>query len=98
MKDMPSEWMADKEVSTGQCYPPETLKRIMEFCGRTKIHLISDEVYAMSVFGPGYLEAVPFTSVLSIDPTGLMDPEYVQVMYGMSKVNLSDHRLEKKKC
>ncbi|KAH9221867.1 pyridoxal phosphate-dependent transferase [Leptodontidium sp. 2 PMI_412] len=69
----------------GQCYPPETLKRIMEFCGRTKIHLISDEVYAMSVFGPGYLEAVPFTSVLSIDPTGLMDPEYVQVMYGMSK-------------
>jgi hypothetical protein len=42
----------------------------------------------MSVYDTGYLEAAPFTSVLSIDTTDLIDPEYIQVMYGMSKVTL----------
>ena len=51
-----------------------------------KSHLISDELYAMSVFDSGNNNAAPFTSVLSFDTTDLIYPEYVQVLYGMGKV------------
>ncbi|KAF9877168.1 ACC synthase [Colletotrichum karsti] len=66
----------------GRCYPRETLVKIMEFCGRRGIHLISDEVYGLSVFSDA-LE--PFTSVLSIDPAGVIDPDLVHVEYGLAK-------------
>lgn len=57
----------------------------MRFCNKHNIHLISDEIYAMTVYHtdnqhPG------FTSVLSIEPSGIIDPNLVHVMYGLSKV------------
>lgn len=57
----------------------------MKFCQKHSIHLISDEIYGLSVFETGN-SAIPFTSVLSFDPAGLIDPDYLHVFYGMSKV------------
>ncbi|CAI7571734.1 unnamed protein product [Penicillium glandicola] len=69
----------------GRCYPVETLKAIARFCSRHSLHLISDEVYASCVFDSGDPEAVPFTSILSLGFTGLIDPNLVHVLYGFSK-------------
>ena len=57
----------------------------MQFCQKHYIHLLSDEIYACSVFDSGGADATPFTSVLSIDPEGLIDTNLVHVIYGMSK-------------
>lgn len=58
----------------------------MGLCQKHKIHLISDEVYALSIFDSGDSNALPFTSVLAIDSTDLIRPDYLHVLYGMSKV------------
>ncbi|KXH64618.1 1-aminocyclopropane-1-carboxylate synthase [Colletotrichum salicis] len=68
----------------GRCYPRETLVAIMRFCGRYKIHLDSDEVYGLSEFRSSD-EMPGFTSVLSIDPEGIIDPYLVHVEYGLAK-------------
>jgi xeroderma pigmentosum group C-complementing protein len=70
----------------GKCYPFETLKELFMFCHRYSIHLISDEIYALSVFNVEGSKRTPFTSVLSIDPTGLLRTDQIHVQYGMSKV------------
>lgn len=75
----------ERANSAGQCYSPEALKAILAFCNKHSIHLISDEIYAFSVYNMG--ESSPgFTSVLSFDMTGIIDSSLVHVMYGMSKV------------
>lgn len=66
--------------------PVETLRAIASFCGRHKLHLISDEIYAKSVFeNPQAQEAVPFTSVLALDLADRIDSRLVHVLYGASK-------------
>ncbi|KAL6821289.1 pyridoxal phosphate-dependent transferase [Trichoderma camerunense] len=69
----------------GRCYPRETLVALMAFCQKHRIHFISDEVYASTVFDSGEPDTHPFTSVLSIDPTGIIDQDLVHVEYGMAK-------------
>ncbi|KAJ0166684.1 1-aminocyclopropane-1-carboxylate synthase-like protein 1 [Colletotrichum tanaceti] len=75
----------------GRCYPRETLVAIMRFCQSHRIHLISDEIYGLSVFSTSSSsssssEPLPtFTSVLSIDPEGIIDPDLVHVEYGLAK-------------
>ncbi|CAG8357156.1 unnamed protein product [Penicillium salamii] len=69
----------------GRCYPIETLKAIAKFCSRHALHLISDEVYASCVFETTDPEAVPFTSIISLDLSNLIDPNLVHVLYGFSK-------------
>ncbi|KAI6082189.1 acc synthase [Hypoxylon rubiginosum] len=69
----------------GQCYPRETLEGLMRFCAAKKIHLISDEIYALSVYKRRDGLSEEFTSVRAIDPTGIIDPSLVHVLYGMSK-------------
>ncbi|KAJ5303505.1 hypothetical protein N7476_010304 [Penicillium atrosanguineum] len=76
---------AHLEFKPGRCYPVKTLKHIARFCDRHKLHLISDEVYASCVFETGDPEAVPFTSILSLDLKNLIDPNLVHVLYGFSK-------------
>lgn len=49
--------------------------------------MISDEVYALSVYDTGATDLPTFTSALSIDPTGLIEAERLHIFYGMSKVN-----------
>ncbi|ODM22897.1 hypothetical protein SI65_00486 [Aspergillus cristatus] len=69
----------------GRCYPTETLTEIVKFCSRYQLHLISDEVYASCIFNSGHPDAVPFTSVLSLDLPALIDPNLVHLLYGFSK-------------
>ncbi|KAM0547580.1 hypothetical protein ACHAPJ_010324 [Fusarium lateritium] len=69
----------------GRCYPKKTLIELMRFCQRNQLHLISDEVYAMSTWDNDGSQAPPFTSCLSIDPTGIIDPSLVHVVWGVSK-------------
>lgn len=72
----------------GQCYPKEVLEACVVFCARHNIHLISDEVYALSSFsstdfprGP-----IPFTSILSLDVAALGgDPSRVHMIWSISK-------------
>ncbi|KAL5358302.1 pyridoxal phosphate-dependent transferase [Aspergillus floccosus] len=60
----------------GKCYEPGVLRAIMEFCSRKNLHLVIDEIYALSAFG------APFNSALSIDHLGC---ENLHVVYGVSK-------------
>ena len=58
----------------------------MKLCAKYNLHLISDEIYALSIFNvPGKEQPPPFTSLLSIDPTELISTNYIHVLYGISK-------------
>ncbi|RJE23604.1 hypothetical protein PHISCL_04060 [Aspergillus sclerotialis] len=58
----------------------------MKLCNRYRLHLISDEIYGLSVWdNPKVKDNVGFTSVLSIDAAQFMDPSMVHVVWGLSK-------------
>jgi aspartate/methionine/tyrosine aminotransferase len=64
----------------GRCYPRSVLRALLALCSKFQLHLVSDEVYALSVW------RVPsFTSVLSLDLEDLIDPSLVHVLWGISK-------------
>ncbi|KNG81498.1 putative aspartate aminotransferase [Aspergillus nomiae NRRL 13137] len=72
----------------GRCHSRSFLAELMKLCQKYGIHLISDEIYALSVWRHGLDRATPmedFTSVLSINPDGLIDPKLVHVLWGVSK-------------
>ncbi|KAK2612795.1 hypothetical protein QQS21_001247 [Conoideocrella luteorostrata] len=72
----------------GRCYPRNVLIAFMKLCQKYQIHLLSDEIYALSVFENRVDRdeaAVAFESVLSIDTAGIIDPGLVHVLWGMSK-------------
>ncbi|KAF3390238.1 1-aminocyclopropane-1-carboxylate synthase-like protein 1 [Penicillium rolfsii] len=72
----------------GRCYPREVIIKLMQLCQKYRIHLISDEIYALSVFEntvDEYPPPVEFESALSIDLNGIIDPKLVHVLWGMSK-------------
>ena len=63
----------------------------MKFCQKYKIHLISDEIYALSVWqNPEVPDAFTFDSVLSINTSGIIDPALVHVLWGISKVYFAE--------
>lgn len=57
----------------------------MQFCQKHRVHLLSDEIYACSVFKTDDPNTTPFTSILSIDSTDLIDSDLLHVTYGLSK-------------
>ncbi|KAJ5289129.1 hypothetical protein N7478_002159 [Penicillium angulare] len=72
----------------GRCYSREVLIELMRFCQKYQIHLISDEIYALSVWEntvDEYPPPVKFESALSIDLNGIIDPRLVHVLWGVSK-------------
>ncbi len=73
---------------TSRCYTREALVGLMRLCEKYKIHLVSDELYALSTW-PNSVDThpapVPFFSCLSIDPTGIIDPSRLHVVWGISK-------------
>jgi aspartate/methionine/tyrosine aminotransferase len=72
----------------GRCYPREVIIKLMQLCQKYQIHLISDEIYALSVFENTVDEYPPpakFESALSIDLNDIIDPKLVHVLWGMSK-------------
>ncbi|KAJ5279493.1 hypothetical protein N7478_004865 [Penicillium angulare] len=90
----------------GRCYPEHVLREYMRLCGKYDLHLISDEIYALSVWeSPDLPEAVSFKSILSIDTAGLIDGSMVHAVWGLSKdfgatglrigclISQSNHRL-----
>jgi len=72
---------------TGRCYTRGVLEAYMRFCQKHNLHLITDEIYALSTWtNPDFPDAPGFTSVLSVEKDGLIDPSLVHVLWGMSKV------------
>lgn len=70
----------------GRCYPKDTIIAIMRLCQKRKIHLLCDEIYAMSIYdAPEDPRAVKFTSVLSFDSLPYISTDYLHVIYGVSK-------------
>lgn len=70
----------------GRCYPASTLTALLKFCNIHKIHLVADEIYAMSVYDvPGEEKAAPFVSVLSLEWEKYIDAKYFHHVYGLSK-------------
>ncbi|OOF91836.1 hypothetical protein ASPCADRAFT_518229 [Aspergillus carbonarius ITEM 5010] len=70
----------------GRCYSEDILKEYMRFCSRNGLHLISDEIYAMSVWrNPRMSDAPGFKSILSMNVREFMDPSMVHVVWGLSK-------------
>ncbi|KAI7534890.1 PLP-dependent transferase [Hortaea werneckii] len=65
----------------GRPYPRETLIEFMKLCEKYQIHLLSDEIYAMSV----YSTTPAFESILSFDSTPYISPHLLHVLYGLSK-------------
>lgn len=72
----------------GRYYPRSVLVELMKFCQKHQIHLISDEIYALSTWENKVdpdTTAAGFESVLSIDTANIIDPALVHVLWGMSK-------------
>ncbi|KAJ1955753.1 hypothetical protein EC988_001714, partial [Linderina pennispora] len=69
----------------GASYPKETLRALFEFASKHSLFVVSDEIYALSVFDRK--EGVtPFESVLSwSDLSSYIDPAALIVMHGLSK-------------
>ncbi|BEJ15246.1 hypothetical protein CspHIS471_0410130 [Cutaneotrichosporon sp. HIS471] len=80
----------------GRTYSRETLLAYARFCEDRDLHLVSDEIYAMSVWdNSAFPHALPFTSMLSLDVEKEVNAEVgggftfdrarLHVVYGMSK-------------
>ncbi|KAH8887250.1 PLP-dependent transferase [Thozetella sp. PMI_491] len=70
----------------GRSYSRKSLVAVAQFCGQRAMHLLADEIYAMSSFDSG--EGLDtFTSVLSLedDPESSIYKENKHSMYGASK-------------
>jgi aspartate/methionine/tyrosine aminotransferase len=69
----------------GRCYSQDVLERCIKFCEKHDIHLVSDEVFALSEFDAPDLEDAPrFTSILSIDAEALCaDPKRVHTIWSV---------------
>jgi 1-aminocyclopropane-1-carboxylate synthase len=72
----------------GRCYSRDFIIQLMKMCQKYSVHLISDEIYALSVWRHGSSDTQsmqPFTSLLSIDSTDILDKALLHVLWGMSK-------------
>ncbi|KAL2869632.1 O-methyltransferase gliM [Aspergillus lucknowensis] len=70
----------------GHCYSPETLRRCARFCHDRGMHLICDEVFALSYFGGADSKATPFQSIVSSDLSAIgCHLSRVHVVWSMSK-------------
>lgn len=73
----------------GRCYSRDALLAYMRLCQKYHLHLVADEIYAFSTWVNPHSDpstpSVPFTSVLSIAPDGIIDPTRVHVLWGTSK-------------
>lgn len=71
----------------GRCYTREMVIAYAQFCEQHNLHLLSDEIYALSIFKSNhYPNPPPFVSALSVDFKAVgVNPERVHVAYAMSK-------------
>jgi 1-aminocyclopropane-1-carboxylate synthase len=60
----------------------------MRLCQKYQIHLISDEIYALTTFPTNDIpNPEKFVSLLSIPTNDLIDPTLCHVVHGMSKAS-----------
>lgn len=67
----------------GRCYSAKALEALARFCARRRMHLVVDEIYALSHFGDE-----PFSSVQAIEDdeeAGVDVKQMVHGIYGLSK-------------
>ncbi|OJJ57415.1 hypothetical protein ASPSYDRAFT_58955 [Aspergillus sydowii CBS 593.65] len=70
----------------GRCYSEDVLKAYMNLCQKLDLHLISDELYGISIWdNPEMKHPTPFTSVIAINTENLIDPRRVHAVWGLSK-------------
>lgn len=70
----------------GRCYSKQTILEIAKFCSEHNLHLISDEVFAMSSFDNGVDKGLDtFTSALTVPNDGQYGLNNIHVLYGASK-------------
>jgi len=81
----------------GVCYPPAVVKECIDWCREREVHLISDEIYAGSVYktniispltgevGKTFVSAMSLASNHSPSPTGLGLGPYIHLVYALSK-------------
>lgn len=72
----------------GICYPPEVIKEVVDWCRLNSIHLISDEIYAGSIYRPGeskFVSALEVASSTSSQKNNLGLGPYVHFVYALSK-------------
>lgn len=72
----------------GRCYPRKVLIGLMKLCQAYGIHLICDEIFALSTWENTVDKEPPpvnFESVLSINPKEIIDGHRIHVIWGMSK-------------
>lgn len=73
----------------GVCYPPHVIKDMIDWCRENKIHFISDEIYAGSIYRK---DTANFSSALTVASSTSSDTElglglgpYVHLVYALSK-------------
>jgi len=75
-----------------RCYPKKALLEVMEFCQEHGLHLIVDEIYALTDLNTSPAKASPFVSALSLTeplvPEGAVkvDSSRVHVVWSASKL------------
>eukprot|EP00536_Pseudo-nitzschia_multiseries_P006726 jgi/Psemu1/193708/e_gw1.146.94.1 len=72
----------------GICYPPHVIREAIDWCRDNKIHLVSDEIYAGSVYEKdtaGFSSALKLASSPSPGEKGLGLGPYVHLVYALSK-------------
>lgn len=68
----------------GRCYSRDSLIRLAEFCYKNRLHLVSDEIYALSA-GPATPDMDAFTSVLSLSQCDVGPLPSTHILSGASK-------------
>ncbi|GAM84053.1 hypothetical protein ANO11243_020440 [Dothideomycetidae sp. 11243] len=72
----------------GRCYSREALLAYLKLCHTHGLHLVSDEVYGLTIWQntkDTHPSPTPFTSILSLRLDGLIDPSQVHALWGVSK-------------
>lgn len=78
-------------------YASEILIEFLRFASRNQVHILFDEIYALSIFDDKLVgqakaeqpDSAPFISVLSIpDLEQYCEKDLIHVAYGMSKVDV----------
>ena len=64
----------------GRCYSQEFIQALMRFASNHGLHIISDEIYALSAYSGN-----SFTSILAVNPEDLIDPQLLHCLWGTSK-------------
>lgn len=83
--------MNEQDVDdVNRCFSQESIETLLRYASKHNLHVISDEVYALSTFGhllpDSNVDQDPFLSVLSLpNLKQLIDPSLVHVVYGLSK-------------